>query len=34
MTERKPKNDSERVYIIAREKKQAGKLYIDPEKQS
>jgi SAM-dependent methyltransferase len=28
LTEKKPKADSERVYIIAREKKQEGKLYI------
>ena len=28
LTEQKPKTDSERVYFIAREKKQAGKLYL------
>jgi predicted TPR repeat methyltransferase len=28
LTERKPQADSERVYIIAREKKQEGKLYL------
>lgn len=28
LTEEKPREDSERVYIIAREKRQAGKLYI------
>jgi hypothetical protein len=30
LTEKKPKKDSERVYIIAREKRQANKLYIQP----
>ncbi len=29
LTEKKPKKDSERVYIIAREKRQADKLYIE-----
>lgn len=28
LTEKSPKSDSERVYIIAREKKQEGKLYL------
>ncbi len=27
-TEKKPGDDSERVYIITREKKQEGKLYL------
>lgn len=31
LTEKKPKKESERVYIIAREKKQAGKLYLEPD---
>jgi predicted TPR repeat methyltransferase len=30
LTEKKPKKDSERVYIIAREKRQENKLYIQP----
>lgn len=30
LTEKKPGKDSERVYIIAKEKKQAGKLYVEP----
>ena len=29
LTEKKPKKDCERVYIIAREKRQADKLYVD-----
>jgi SAM-dependent methyltransferase len=29
LTEKKPKKDSERVYIIAREKKKEGKLYLE-----
>lgn len=29
LSERKPKKDSERVYIIAREKRQSDKLYVD-----